>query len=105
MGYGVWLHGEAVATGMLLAARLSARLGWIGDTDVARVQDLLSRAQLPVVPPRIGAERAMELMSLDKKVMAGRIRLVLLQSLGSAVVSADYDGAALVALLQEQMGA
>jgi 3-dehydroquinate synthase len=103
VGYGEWLHGEAVAVGMLLAAETSARLGWIGAADVARVRDLLSRAGLPVAAPRIGVARARELMALDKKVQDGRVRLILLKSLGDAIVSADYDPAALDSVLTTEM--
>jgi 3-dehydroquinate synthase len=94
-GYGEWLHGEAVATGMVLAADLSRRLGWIGDRDVERLERLLRRCGLPVQPPPIGAARALELMAMDKKVLAGRLRLVLLRRLGEAVVSGDYAAEAL----------
>jgi 3-dehydroquinate synthase len=89
MGYGAWLHGEAVAAGMTLAADLSARLGWITSADVARVQALLRSARLPDWVPDLGADRYLALMGLDKKVEGGRIRFVLLKSLGHAVVSAD----------------
>jgi 3-dehydroquinate synthase len=89
-GYGEWLHGEAVAAGMVLAADLSRRLGWIADDEVERIERLLRRCGLPVQPPPIGAARALELMGMDKKVLAGRIRLVLLRRLGEGVVSGDY---------------
>jgi len=88
-GYGEWLHGEAVATGMAVAADLSRRLGWIGTEDVERVVRLLARAGLPTTAPRIGAARALELMGLDKKVQGGRIRLVLLRRLGEAVFTPE----------------
>jgi 3-dehydroquinate synthase len=101
MGYGEWLHGEAVGVGMLLAADLSSRLGWIVPTDVERVRTLLERIGLPTRAPAIGACRALELMGMDKKVLAGRIRLVLLRRLGEGVVSADFRPAA----LEETLGA
>ncbi len=104
MGYGTWLHGEAVAAGMVVAAELSAELGWIDATDVRRVRDLIAAAGLPTAAPRLGAESALRLMSLDKKVKDGRIRLVLLRSLGEAVVTADYPAQALTAVLQREMG-
>ena len=69
--------------GMVLAAELSQRQGWLAAADVERVRDVLRRAGLPVSAPRIGAARALELMGMDKKVLAGRIRLVLLQGLGT----------------------
>jgi 3-dehydroquinate synthase len=98
-GYGEWLHGEAVAVGLVLAAETSRRLGWLSAADVLRVRELVLRAGLPVKPPRIGVERARELMALDKKVLAGQLRLVLLRRLGEAVVSADYDRDALESVL------
>lgn len=103
-GYGEWLHGEAVAMGMALAAGMSARLGWISQADVARVRAVLTAAGLPLAAPRIGVARARELMALDKKVQAGRVRLVLLRALGEAVVTADYDGVALEATLEAELG-
>jgi len=102
-GYGEWLHGEAVAVGLVLAAETSRRLGWLGAADVLRVRELVLRAGLPAKAPRIGVERARELMALDKKVLAGRVRLVLLKRLGEAVVSADYDPAALEAVLAAEV--
>ena len=101
MGYGQWLHGEAVGVGMLLAADLSCRLGWIATADVERVRTLLERIGLPTGAPAIGAHRAFELMGMDKKVLAGRIRLVLLRRLGEGVVSGDFPPAA----LEETLGA
>lgn len=93
-GYGNWLHGEAVGAGMWMAADLSHRLGWISAGDLARTETLLRRANLPVrAPDDMSPERFIELMSLDKKVLDGRIRLVLLKQLGEAIVtdSADPD--------------
>lgn len=89
IGYGEWLHGEAVAAGTMMAAELSRRLGWLAGSDVARVRALLNRAQLPVRGPVLGADRYLELMAHDKKVLAGRLRLVLLKRLGEAVTWAD----------------
>jgi len=102
-GYGEWLHGEAVAIGMVLATETSARLGWLDGAAVHRVRALLERAGLPVRAPRIGVDRALALMSLDKKVLGGRIRLVLLKSLGEAVVTGDYDTRALEAVLAAEV--
>jgi 3-dehydroquinate synthase len=103
-GYGEWLHGEAVGAGMLMAADLSRRLGWLEDSDVARVRALLQRAGLPLAAPPIGAVQALELMGMDKKVLAGRIRLVLIRRLGSGVVSGDYPPEALVETLRAHFG-
>ena len=90
MGYGVWLHGEAVAAGTILAADLSQRLGWLTSLDSKRVTDILQAANLPVTAPNLGVERYLDLMGHDKKVEDGKIRLVLQQGIGKAVISSDY---------------
>lgn len=95
LGYGDWLHGEAVAAGMVMAARASG----LPDESIERLQDLLSCAGLPVAPPPIGSDTMWAAMQLDKKVLNGRVRLVLLHELGNAYVSSDYDQAALQAAL------
>ncbi len=87
MGYGEWLHGEAVAAGTLIAAELSCRLGWIAAETVLRIEKLFVRSGLPVHGPVLGAERYLELMRHDKKVLDGRLRLVLLKGIGQAVMS------------------
>jgi len=87
LGYGVWLHGEAVAAGTVMAAELSACLGWIGPAEVARVESVFRLAGLPVSGPDLGVERYLELMRHDKKVEAGKLRLVLFRGIGDAVVS------------------
>jgi 3-dehydroquinate synthase len=99
VGYGEWLHGEAVAAGMVQAARLSERLGFISDADVVRLRRLLERAGLPVDAPRLGAERYLALMRHDKKVTAGTIRFVLLREIGCAFVSSDVPAETLQAIL------
>ena len=99
VGYGKWLHGEAVAAGTVLAAEMSARLGWLSESDVGRVRRLFALAQLPVDAPAMPAARWIDLMGHDKKVRGGRIRLVLLKGLGNAVTTGDYDPAALDATL------
>jgi 3-dehydroquinate synthase len=88
-GYGVWLHGEAVAAGTMMAAVLSQRLGWLTEHDLERIRNLFMRAKLPVVGPALGADRYVDLMGHDKKVIDGRLRLVLLRRLGEAVTWAD----------------
>jgi 3-dehydroquinate synthase len=99
-----YLHGEAVALGMLLASELSGRLGMI-DRDVAkRVHALLKMAGLATEMPKIGGARVLELMQMDKKVLRGRIRLVLLERLGKAAIVADYPEDALAQLLKENFG-
>lgn len=87
LGYGEWLHGEAVAAGMLMAAELSA----IDSRDVERLRLLLDAAGLPTQPPRLRAEQWMQTMGLDKKVQGKQLRFVLLHALGDAYVTADYD--------------
>jgi shikimate kinase / 3-dehydroquinate synthase len=89
MGYGVWLHGEAVAAGTMMAADLSRRLGWLSEVDVHRVRTLFKRANLPVIAPDLGMETYLEFMGHDKKVEQGKIRFVLLKKLGEAVMTAD----------------
>ncbi len=94
MGYGAWLHGEAVGCGMVMAATLSARLGLLPQTDVARLVRLIEAAGLPVRAPRIGADQAarfLELMRVDKKAEAGEIKFVLIQANGQAVVRGAPD--------------
>ena len=86
MGYGTWLHGEAVGAGMVLAARLSQRLGYLSHHDVARVTDLLARARVPVQAPDLGVKRYLDLMGHDKKVQEGRLKFVLLEKMGAAFV-------------------
>jgi 3-dehydroquinate synthase len=104
-GYTKWLHGEAVGAGLLMATDMSARLGALGAADVARVRSLLERAGLPTAVPQIGAHKALDYMGIDKKVKAGRIRLVLLRALGSAYLSADYPDDELGATLRAHFGA
>jgi len=104
-GYGEWLHGEAVAVGMLLAADLSQRLGWLQPAEVERVRALLRRAGLPLEAPRIGAGRALQLMGMDKKVLQGRIRLVLLRRVGAGCVTGEYPAEVLQATLLHHFGA
>lgn len=91
-GYGNWLHGEAVGAGMCLAADLSARLGWLSPADRQRTCALIGRAGLPVTPPaEIPTGRFLELMALDKKVLEGRLRLILLRAIGKAMVTDAVD--------------
>jgi 3-dehydroquinate synthase len=95
LGFGNWLHGEAVAAGMVMAAGLSQRLGTITQADVARIVSLLQRARLPVAPPDIAAGRMLELMGADKKAEGGKLRFVLLDAIGAASVRGDVPGAVL----------
>lgn len=102
MGYGVWLHGEAVAAGMVMACDLSERLGFIDSAVVERAKSLIAKAGLPVSPPSEMSKEAFEkYMLLDKKVLDGRIRLVLLESCGKAIVTSDFDPQQFQAQLSE----
>ncbi len=89
LGYGEWLHGEAVGAGMVMAGELSRRLGWLKESDMTRIRTLISRAGLPTTGPKLSATRYLELMGHDKKVVAGRLRLVLLKKIGDAVTWGD----------------
>ncbi len=102
MGYGEWLHGEAVATGMCMAARLSNKMGMLGNADVERIEALIAKAYLPTKPPKeISTSQFMQLMAVDKKVMDGKLRLVLMESLGQSVVTGNFDTRLLEELLDE----
>jgi 3-dehydroquinate synthase len=91
LGYGQWLHGEAVACGMVMAADLSARLGLVNTDFAVRLKLLVQRAGLPVRGPALGAERYLDLMRVDKKAQGGEIRFVLVDAPGRAVVRATPD--------------
>ncbi|MES1986906.1 MAG: 3-dehydroquinate synthase, partial [Pseudomonadota bacterium] len=91
MGYGVWLHGEAVAAGTVMAADLSKRMGWLSENEITRIKKSFEAASLPIVPPSLGVERYLDLMSLDKKVENGKIRLILQQAIGKSIITSDYD--------------
>jgi len=100
MGYGVWLHGEAVATGMCMAAEMSRRMGMLSDDEVCRIDNLIKAMALPVRSPReMDNERFLELMAVDKKAKDGKVHLVLLESLGNASVYDEYDPSVLLATL------
>jgi 3-dehydroquinate synthase len=100
MGYGHWLHGEAVAAGTMIAAELSHLLGWIGAEEVARIEALHVRAGLPVFGPPLPVGRYLDLMASDKKVEAGRLRLILLRGIGNAVIHADAGRSVLAAAIE-----
>ena len=91
LGFGTWLHGEAVAAGTVLAARLSERMGMLKGDEVERISRLFRRAGLPVAAPALGPDRYLELMGHDKKVENGLLRLVLLESLGKAFITSNFD--------------
>ena len=98
-GYGTWLHGEAIAAGMVMAAKLSERVLGLAPLATARLQALIARANLPVVPPALPGPRWRELIARDKKVAAGAVRFILLAALGQGVVTADVRDADLLAVL------
>jgi 3-dehydroquinate synthase len=92
MGYGSWLHGEAVAVGMAMAADLSARHGWLSSGDVERVRALLGRAKLPVAAPKeMSRQRFLDLMAVDKKALDGGLRLVLMDGIGRSKICSDFE--------------
>lgn len=101
MGYGNWLHGEAVAAGTVMAAELSQKMGWLQQDEVEQIKQLLASANLPIEPPAsLSVAEYQKYMSRDKKVQDGVMNLVLLRSMGEAVLSNDYDPAALNAVLE-----
>ena len=91
LGYGVWLHGEAVATGMVMAADLSHRMGWISQADLERTKNIIQRAHLPVACPQIPLDEFLAYMAHDKKVLDGQLRLVLMKQLGQAIITREFD--------------
>ena len=99
LGFGAWLHGEAVAAGSVLAASLSQRMGLLGDADLARIVALFRKAKLPTQAPGLGAARYLDLMGLDKKVEQGRLRLVLLERIGSASLTSNFPPESLESVL------
>lgn len=102
LGYGEWLHGEAVAAGTLIAAELSRLLGWLIAEDVSRIEKLFVRAGLPVAGPALGAGRYLELMRHDKKVLDGKLRLVLLEKIGRAVMSDVATESQIIAAIESR---
>jgi 3-dehydroquinate synthase len=103
-GYGNWLHGEAVAVGMLLALRLSVARGWIDAAEVPILEDLLGQARLPMqIPEGMTPEVFLDLMGRDKKVVDGRLRLVLLRAIGEALLVEDVGSDELVTLLLDAL--
>ena len=104
MGYGSWLHGEAVAAGMVMAAQLSEKMGWLSREDVEYTQSILMQANLPVEPPaEMTRDQFNEIMSVDKKVLDGVMRLVLMKELGKAVVTSDFDNQALQQIIDRKI--
>jgi 3-dehydroquinate synthase len=99
LGYGEWLHGEAVGCGMVMAADLSARLGQIGQADAQRLKQIIASMHLPIAPPKLGSQRFMELMQVDKKTEAGQIRYVTLASVGAARIQQVPDATVIETLV------
>ncbi|MDT3706854.1 MAG: 3-dehydroquinate synthase [Thiobacillus sp.] len=99
MGYGNWLHGEAVAAGMVLAAQVSQHLGWLAEADVVRTRALIRAAGLPDTAPDLGLDTWLDYMGHDKKVEGGKLRFVLLKKLGEAVVTGDVPAEVLAGVL------
>jgi len=95
LGFGAWLHGEAIAAGMAMAADLSSQLGSLSGADTGRIRALLGRAGLPVAASGVGPQRMLQLMSVDKKARAGRVPFVVLQGLGAAMLRTDVPPAAI----------
>jgi 3-dehydroquinate synthase len=91
MGYGEWLHGEAVGAGMCMAAVMSNQLGWMSDDDTRRTISLIKNAKLPTMAPAsMSVDKFLQLMSVDKKVLDGVLRLVLMKGIGQSVVTSEY---------------
>lgn len=99
LGYGEWLHGEAVAAGMVLAAELSSRMGLTTREEVDRIKHVLAAARLPIKTPKLGVDRYLELMGHDKKVERGKLRLILMKGIGNAFITADFPHDALTGVL------
>jgi 3-dehydroquinate synthetase len=104
LGFGTWLHGEAISAGMMIAAELCLRLGKLGAEDVDRIERLLLRAGLPVHGPNFPFSRYLELMSVDKKARDGALQFILLDGLGKAIVANDIPGETVSAALQRRTG-
>ena len=102
MGYGNWLHGEAVACGMVMAAFLSKELAWLKEDEFRRIKDIILSAKLPINPPDISQEKFIDLMMSDKKTHNNQINLVLQKAIGKAVLTNDYSNAALLNTLQQK---
>lgn len=100
LGYGQCLHGEAVAIGICLAAKLSQRLNWLTAEEVSRIEALVKAMHLPTeIPPKLTGEEMLKLMRVDKKVQGGKIRLVLLKGIGKALITEQYEPELLKAIL------
>ena len=102
MGYGNWLHGEAVGCGMVVAAEFSQRIGLISKSDVKKISTLISQANLPTtLPDELTSDQIIDLMAIDKKVKDGKLHLVLLNSIGDAILTSNFDHDLLIETLAE----
>ena len=102
LGYGEWLHGEAVGVGLYLAAHLSTQMGWMGAEQMQRLERLLKKAHLPTtLPPGVTPAQIVELMKRDKKVVGGAIRLILLKGIGQALITSEFEPARVVETLEQ----
>lgn len=99
LGYGEWLHGEAVGCGMVMAADLSTRLGHISKADAQRLKRIIASMHLPIAPPKLGSQRFMELMQVDKKTEGGQIRYITLGSIGAARIQQVPDATVIETLI------
>jgi 3-dehydroquinate synthase len=104
MGYGNWLHGEAIAVGMLMAAELSQMKGWIGDEVTIRIRGILQKAHLPIqAPAAMSSKQFLALMAVDKKVIGGQLRLILMHALGQSTIEKDISIAELEKMLEHHL--
>jgi len=103
-GYGTWLHGEAISCGMVMAATLSHKQGWLTDSELQRTEDILNQAKLPVLPPSsMSSDQFIDIMSVDKKNLENKIRLILMKGIGKSFISDDFDSALLTKTIAESL--
>ena len=103
-GYGQWLHGEAIACGMLMAAKLSHEQGWLDATELSRIRAILTHAKLPVLPPEnMTQEQFINIMSVDKKNFEHKIRLVLMKGIGKSFICDDFDSELLNQIIADDL--
>ncbi len=106
LGYGEWLHGEAVAAGICMAATMSKQMGWMNDKETSRCINLIEQAKLPTkAPATMSTKQFLQLMSVDKKVLDGILRLVLMKGIGQSLVTADYTAEDLNKAIEHSLAA
>ena len=103
MGYGTWLHGQAVGCGMVMAADLSVRVGLLSEADASRLKKIIQALRLPIQPPKLGVDRFMELMSVDKKAEGGEVRYILLNGLGQSKIQTVDDDLVIQTLIASEV--